>query len=170
MDILKTATDWAKDEIFSSKFFILFGILFIIGTIGFWKLAKTDVARAFIYPTLVTGALLLIIGVGLVFTNKSRLANFPIDYNNNPSAFVQSEIARADKTVKEFKTVVFTAIPIIIIVCALLIIFIDKPIWRAISISTIAMMAVILLVDGNSSKRMKDYHEQLLLVEQLNKK
>ena len=165
MDILKTATEWAKDEIFSSKFFILFGILFIIGTIGFWKLAKTEVAKAFIYPTLIVGLLLLAIGIGLLYTNKTRLANFPNDYSTNPAAFVKEEIIRADKTVKEYKTVVFTAVPTIIIVCALFIIFIDKPIWRAISITTIAMMAVILLVDSNASKRMKDYHEQLLLVE-----
>jgi len=165
MEILKAATEWAKDEIFSSKFFILFGILFLVATFGFWKLAKTDVAKAFIYPTLVAGILLLAIGIGLLYTNKSRLANFPNDYKNNPTAFVKAEINRADKTVKEFKTVVFTAIPIIMVVAALLIIFIDKPIWRAISITTIAMMIVILLVDSNSSKRMKDYHQQLLLEE-----
>jgi len=165
MEILKAATEWAKDEIFSSKFFILFGILFIIATIGFWKLAKTDVAKAFVYPTLVVGVLLLIIGTGLLFVNKSRLENFPKEYKNSPSEFVQNEIIRAEKTVKEYKNVVFTAIPIIIIVASLLIIFIDKPIWRAICITTIAMMAVILLVDSNASKRMKDYNEQLKLVD-----
>lgn len=169
MEILKIAIEWAKDEVFSSKFFIFFGIMFVLATIGFWKLAKTDVARAFIYPTLVVGVLLLTIGIGLLYTNKVRITNFTTDYNNNPSAFVKSEIIRAEKTIKEYKTVVFTAIPIIIIVAALLIIFIDKPIWRAISISTIAMMAVIFLVDSNASKRIMDYHEHLLLVEKQEK-
>lgn len=165
MDIVKTATTWGKDEVFSSQFFILFAIVFLIASVGFWQLGKTDVAKAFIYPTLVAGILLLAVGVGLFFTNKSRIKNFPTAYENDASAFVKSEISRAEKTVGEFKTVVFKAIPIIIIIAALLIIFVDKPIWRAISITTIAMMSVILLVDSNSSKRMEDYQEQLELVD-----
>lgn len=164
MNILTVATEWAKDEIFSSKFFVLGGILFVIASVGFWQLAKTDTARAFIYPTLVAGLLLSAIGIGLWYTNATRLKNFEKDYNTNASAFVESEIIRADKTVAEFKTVVFKAIPIIIAVAALLIVFLDKPIWRAISITTIAMMAVILLVDSNSSTRIEEYGKQLKLV------
>ena len=29
MDILKTATDWARTEVFSTSFFIVFGIIFL---------------------------------------------------------------------------------------------------------------------------------------------
>ena len=165
MDILKLANEWAKAEIFSSKFFILFGLVFLAGSIGFWQLAKTETARAFIYPTLVAGILILAVGIGLFFTNKSRLNNFASAYEADPVAFVQSEINRAEKTVAEFKTVVFTAIPIIIAIASLLLIFVDRPIWRAISITTIAMMAVILLVDSNSSTRIDDYRKQLEMVD-----
>jgi hypothetical protein len=37
--------------------------------------------------------------------------------------------------------------------------------WRAISITTIAMMIVILLVDGTAHSRIEAYYEQLKLVE-----
>ena len=127
MEILKAATDWAKAEVFSSMFFILFGVLFVLATIGFWQLGKTDIARAFIFPTLIAGMLLLAVGLGLFFTNKSRLANFPTAYNSDPIAFVQSEITRAEKTMAEYQNIVFKIIPIIIVVAALLIVFIDKP-------------------------------------------
>lgn len=73
MDILKAATDWAKAELFSTPFFMLFGLAFLVASLGFWQLGKTDIARAYIIPTLVAGSLLLIIGVGLFFTNKSRI-------------------------------------------------------------------------------------------------
>lgn len=165
MEILKTATDWAKAEIFSSMFFILFGVLFVSATIGFWQLGKTEIAKAFVFPTLVAGILLLIIGVGLVFSNKSRITNFPTAYERDASAFVQSEIIRAEKTMAEYQTAVFKVIPLIIVVAALLIVFIDKPIWRAISITTIAMMVVILLIDSNANARIEAYHSQLMLVE-----
>jgi len=164
MDILKTATDWAKAELFSTPFFILFGLVFVAASIGFWQLGKTDVARAYIIPTLVAGLLLITIGIGLFYTNKSRISQFETDFYNDASAFVSAEITRAEATLKEYNTIVFKAIPVIIIVAALLIIFINTPMWRAISITTIAMLVVILLVDGTAYARMNAYHKALELV------
>jgi len=165
MDLLKTATEWAKDEVFSTQFFILFGVVFILASIGFWQLGKTEIARAYIIPTLVAGALLLIIGLGLFFTNKSRVTQFETAYNNDAAAFVKSELARVESTLKEYQTIVFKVIPLIIVVCALIIVFIDKPIWRASMITTIAMMIVILLIDGTAHARIDTYNQQLLLIE-----
>lgn len=129
METLKIATEWAKDEVFSSKFFILFGVIFILATIGFWQLGKTEIAKVFIFPTLVAGILLLLIGFGIFFTNKSRVSSFTAAYNKDASAFIKAEITRTEKSMGEYKTIVFKVIPLIIIVAAFLIIFIDKPIW-----------------------------------------
>ena len=65
----------------------------------------------------------------------------------------------------EFRTIVFKIIPLIIVVAALGIMLIDKPIWRAICITTIALMVVILLVDSNANARIEAYHEQLVSIE-----
>ena len=162
MDILKTATDWAKAELFSTPFFILFGVLFLSASLGFWQLGKTDIARAYIIPTLISGFLLLTIGFGLFYTNKSRITQFETAYNKDASAFIASEITRTEATLKEYQTIVFKAIPILIIVAALFIIFINTPIWRAISITTIAMLTVLLLVDGTAHSRIKAYHNKLI--------
>lgn len=164
MEILKLATDWAKAEVFSTRFFIFFAILFLIASIGFWQLGKSDLARAYIIPTLVAGALLLTIGLGLFFTNKSRITQFETAYINDSTTFMASEIARAESTLKEYKTIVFTAIPLIITACALIIIFINTPIWRASMITSIAMLVVILLVDGTAHARIEQYYKQLIKV------
>lgn len=161
MDILKTATDWARAEVFSTSFFILFGILFIAASIGFWQLGKTELAKAYIIPLAIAGALLVIIGVGLVYANVSRISSFETDYNQDASAFVQSEVDRVDATLREYQTVVFKAIPFIIIAAALLIAFVDKPVWRASAITTIAMLVVILLIDGTAHARIDAYKGQL---------
>jgi hypothetical protein len=134
MDLLKTATDWAKAEVFSSTFFILFGI-----------------------------------GFGLFFTNKARITQFEKAYNSDAPAFVQSEISRAESTLREYKNVVFTAVPLIIAACALVIIFVNTPIWRASMITTIDMLVVILLVDGTAHARIEAYNKQLVLVEKQGK-
>ena len=164
MDLLKTAIDWAKAEVFSSMFFILFGVVFLISTIGFWQLGKTELAKAFVIPTIVAGILLLIIGLGLVYSNKSRIASFPTAYESDASAFLQSEIDRTEKTMAGFNNV-FRVIPIIIMIAALLIFFIDKPIWRAAGMTPIAMMIIIMMVDTNSNARLDAYKKQLELVE-----
>ena len=164
MDILKAATDWAEAEVFSSQFFILFGVVFLLGCIGFWQWGKTDVARAFTVPMLVAGALLLTIGLGIFFANKSRITSFTNAYNADATAFVKSEITRTEKSMNQYH-IVFKVIPLIMVIAALLIIFIDKPDWRAIGITTIAMMVVILLVDTNANARIEAYSQQLIEVE-----
>lgn len=165
MEILKTATEWAKEEVFSSLFFILFGIGFVLASAGFWQIGKSETAKAFIVPTLVAGILLLVIGFGLVYANLSRIKTFENDFNKDATTFVKSEISRTEKTVGEYNTIVFKVIPFIIIAAALVIVFNDKSMWRAISITTIAMMVVILLIDTNASTRINNYNKQLLLLE-----
>jgi ABC-2 type transport system permease protein len=165
MEILKIATDWAKAEVFSTQFFILFGFLFALASVGFWQLGKTDIAKAYIIPTLIAGLILMIIGFGLYFTNKSRVKEFEIAYKNNSSIFVESELARVESTLKEYQTIVFKIIPLIIAIAAILILFIDSPTWRAISITTIALMVIILLIDGTAHARIEAYNQQLLKIE-----
>lgn len=165
MEILKIATDWAKAEVFSTQFFILFGFLFALASVGFWQLGKTDIAKAYIIPTLVASLILMIIGFGLYFTNKSRVKEFEIAYKNNSSIFVESELARVESTLKEYQTIVFKIIPLIIAIAAILILFIDSPTWRAISITTIALMVIILLIDGTAHARIEAYNQQLLKIE-----
>lgn len=161
MEILKLATEWAKAEVFSTRFFILFALFFLIASVGFWQLGKTELAKAYVIPTMVAGILLLIIGVGLVYANTQRISDFETAYYEDREAFIASEFDRIDRTLKEYQTIVFKAIPIIMMVAALLIILIDKPFWRAISITTIAMMIVILLIDGTAHSRIEIYKNQL---------
>ena len=161
MELLKLATEWVKAEVFSTRFFIFFAILFLIASIGFWQMGKTDLAKAYIIPTLIAGLLLMTIGLGLFYTNKSRIIQFENAFKSDVLAFFQSEIERSESTLKEY-TVVFKVIPILIIIAASLILFNNTPTWIAISITTIAMLIVILLVDGTAHSRIVNYHNDLI--------
>lgn len=165
MEIIKLATEWAKAEVFSARFFILFALLFLAASAGFWQLGKTEMARAYIIPSLVAGLLLMAVGVGIFYANKSRVTSFVEAYEANPTEFIQSEIVRTDKSIGEYNTIVFKVIPGIIIGCALVIVFMDKANWRATAITIIAMMIVILLVDSNAKARIETYQDQLKAVE-----
>ena len=166
MDILKAATDWAKAELVSTPFFILFGLIFIAASLGFWQVGKTDLAKAYVIPTLVAGALLVIIGIGLFMTNRSRITQFTNAYHEDTVTFVATELDRTDATLKEYKNVVFTGIPFVIVACALVLFFAHTPIWRASMITVIAMLTVILLVDGLAHARINEYHQQLMNAQQ----
>lgn len=165
MDILKTAIDWARAEVFSTSFFIVFGLVFVGTSIGFWQLGRTDLARAYIIPTLVAGVLLLIIGTGLVYTNVSRTSQFEAAYHEDGEAFVAAEVTRIEGTLREYQTIVFTIIPLLIVACALIIVLFPTPVWRASAITAIAMLTVILLIDGTAHARITDYSRQLVPVE-----
>ena len=164
MELLKLATEWARSEVFSTRYFIFFAIGFLIASIGFWQLGKTELAKAYIIPTFVAGILLLIIGSGLNYTNIQRVKQFEKDFKTDASAFYQTEIVRSKDTLKEY-SIVLKVIPILIIIAALLILFVNTPTWRAISITSIAMLVIILLVDGTVHSRIEKYHKELKLMD-----
>ncbi len=161
MDIVKTAVDWTKAEMLSSSFFVLFGAIFLTTSLGFWHLGKTEIAKAYIIPTLIAGTLLLIIGLGIFFQSQSRVTSFPAAHKADAVQFLTSEIKRADKVLNEYRIAVFRLIPLIVALCALLILVVEAPIWRAALITTIAMMAVILLIDTNANARLETYKAAL---------
>ena len=161
MHILKTAMDWAKAEMFSSMFFAVFGIVFLFASASFWYLGKTETAKAFVIPLLVTGILLVILGVGLVIANQWRLSTFPTAFAADAKAFLAAEMTRADKTVSGYQKVVHIYLPAIIALCALTLLVVRTANWQASMVAIIAMMAVIMLVDTNAATRMERYQDRL---------
>lgn len=166
IDLLKTALDWAKAEMFSSSFFALFGVIFLIASYGFWQFGKTDTAKAYVIPMLVVGGLLIILGVGLVISNQLRLSQFPIAFNADAAAFLASELERAEKTINGYQNAVYRFLPLIILICTIGLLFFKAPIWQASMIAVIAMMAVILLIDSNALARIEAYQAELQKIEQ----
>ena len=165
MDILKTSTDWARAEVLSSSFFILFGVCFLVAGWGFSHLGKTDLSRAYIIPALVAGVLLLVIGLGIFIQSQSRITSFAAAHNADAAAFIEAEIARADRVLNDYRIAVFRVVPLIIAVSAVLIMCRQAPILRASLITTIAMMAIIMVIDTNASARLTVYKERLQAAE-----
>jgi len=163
MDILKTSTDWAKAEMLSNGIFALFGVMFVLASLGFWLRGETEMARAFIIPTLVAGVLLLILGGGLLYGTWKSVAGFDAAFSQDPSAFIAAEIARVDSTMAQYAVAAFKVMPAIILVCAGLILFLNGPAWRASLITAIAMLALIIAVDSTANARLAAYKDKLLM-------
>ncbi len=163
MDIVKTATDWARAEMLSAAVFFLFGLAFLLASLGFWQLGKTDLAGRFVIPMGVAGVLLLILGAGLYYSAQAQMAGISTLYAADPAAFLAAEIARADKGTNVYRIAVSMVFPAIIAACALLIPFLEAPVWRAGLMTSIAMFTVLLLIDANANARLTEYRAQLAL-------
>ena len=124
---------------------------------------KTGARKGIYLPPFVCGSLLMIIGIGLTYSNTVRLNSFGKAYDADAQAFTVTEIERVDQTMAEFELIVFKVIPFIIIFCALIFVFFDQSLSRAICLSIIGMMVVIMLVDTHSYMRLKDYKKELML-------
>lgn len=164
MEIVRTATEWARAEIVSSKIFMLFGLFYMIGSIGLWKLGTTALAKALVIPLLVTGVLLLVAGISFYLSSKSLLSDFEKKYVENATAIMDSEIERTQKTIKTYENVALKVFPAIIILATLVFFFVSSPMIRAISLAVIAFLFVLVLLDSQALKRMKIYNYELELV------
>lgn len=163
MEIVTAATRWAKGEITASKYFMLFGIGYIIMAIAFWQLGHTPLIGALFIPMLVAGGLLLSAGLGFYFSNKTKLLNFETDYKADPAHMINAELATTSKTIKTYENIALKVFPAIIVVAAVVVFLVSSPMIRAIGIGLIAFLSVLVLLDSQALKRMKDYHQQLEL-------
>jgi FtsH-binding integral membrane protein len=161
MEIIKLSTDWARAEVFSAKMVGLLSAAVFLLALGFWQLGKTPMAKSFVWPLFVAGLLLVAVSAGLYFANKPRIVQFEAAYKNDADAFIKSEIERTMKSKGEL-AVVFKVLPAIIIAAALLIMFSQAPLWRAIGVTTILLMTLLMLIDSNTDARNTSYHQNLL--------
>ena len=137
MDILKLSTDWAKAEVFSAKIVWLFSAIEILTALGFWQLGRTAMAKAFVWPLLLT------------------------QYHQNPDTFIKEEIQRTTVSQKQL-SLVFRILPAIIILASLAIMLLPIFPWRAAAITIIITTAFLMIVDSNTEARNDAYHAQLL--------
>jgi len=165
MEIIKAANEWAKAEVVSAIFFMLFGLGYLLASMGFWRLGNSPLAKALIIPLSIAGGLLLIAGISFYISNKSMLRTFETEYKADPSSMIKSEIERTESTIKTYKNVALKVFPAIAVVALLIFLFMSNPMVRAISIAIVAFFVVLILLDSQALKRMEIYHQKLELVE-----
>ena len=160
MDILKLSTDWAKSEVFSSKVVWLFSVIELSAALGFWYLGRTPTAKSFIWPLLIAGVFLALVGAGLFLANNPRIVRFQQEYQLDPNTFLQSEIQRTEKSQGEL-ALIFRIIPVIIVLSAAVILVVPGALSRAIAVSVILNAAFLMAVDSNTEARNSIYHYEI---------
>ncbi|MFC3118820.1 hypothetical protein ACFOHS_13860 [Jhaorihella thermophila] len=119
-------------------------------------------ARTFVVPMLVAGALLLILGGGLLYSTWTTATGFEAALTQDPAGFVAAEIARADRTMTQYGLAVFRVMPLLIAGAALLIVVMHGPAWRAGLVTATAVLSLVMKIDMNANARMEAYKDALL--------
>ncbi|GEM51484.1 hypothetical protein EB1_12740 [Empedobacter brevis NBRC 14943 = ATCC 43319] len=161
MDILKFSIAWAKAELVSAKIVWLFSLLVLATASVFLFWGKAIMVKAFVIPLFVAGVFLITVGIGLYSANKPRIAQFEKEALEDERGLLDREIARTTKSEAQFK-IVFTVLPTLAILSALLLFFPVSPTWRATSIVLVLMCVFLLLVDSQTAARNTRYRNQLL--------
>ena len=162
MDILKTSIDWARAELLSNGLFALFGAMFLMAGLLFWSRGETDMAKAFVFPMMFAGVLMLILGGGLLYGTWKSLTGFSKAFADDNARFIGLEVQRVERTMSQYGTAVFNVIPLLITAAALLIVFVHSPGWRAAFITAIIFLGLIMLVDSNANARLEGYKTNLV--------
>lgn len=163
MEIIRATSDWAKAEIVSSLFFIFFGLIYIIGSICSWKLGNSPLSKALFIPLMIAGGLLFVAGISFYLSSKSKLDSFEKEFMEDSSSTIKAEITKAKSTIRTYKNVALKVFPAIMILGFLIFLFSDTPIVKAICISVIAFLLVLVVLDSLALKRMETYHQKLEL-------
>ena len=162
MDILKTSIDWARAELLSNGLFAIFGAMFLVASLLFWSRGETDMAKAFVFPMMIAGVLMLILGGGLFYGTWKSLTGFSTAFADDNARFIGLEVQRIDRTMSQYGSAVFNVMPLLITAAALLIVFVNSPGWRAAFITVIIFLGLIMLIDINANARLERYKADLV--------
>ena len=160
MNFIEHTVNWCTGEIFEGKMIALFGITVIAISIAFWKTGTTPFAKAIVVPLLVVGLLSATAGSFMVVTNNKRIVSYKAAYQENPTAFVQSEKKRTDDFIKWYPYTMYIMSAIIIVGIGSYL-FLGGAWGRAIGLALILFGLSVLFIDHFSDERAETYHQHI---------
>lgn len=161
MNFIEHAINWCTGEIFEGKMIALFGIAVVAVSIAFWKTGTTPYAKAIVVPLLVVGLLSISAGSFMVINNNKRIVVYKAAYQENPTAFVQSEKKRTDDFIKWYPYTMYIMSAIILVGIASYLFFGGA--WgRGIGLALILFGFSVLVIDHFSEERAETYHHHIV--------
>lgn len=152
---------WIKGELFEATLILSFGLLTIIAGYLFWKIGTTPASKALLIPLISTGIIYAVIGGGMLASNNKRIKEFEPMFQQDNTAFIQSEKARVDSF--QYGYVISKIVAIIFFTATLLIFWITKnPNWQGIGIGLTVFALAGLVLDYFSQERADIYYKTIL--------
>ena len=163
MEIITSSLQWCKGEIFEGRLYLLFGICVCILAFLYWKSGSTIFAKAMFLPFLLVGLIASGTGLGLIFTNEKRIADYQQAFDASPREFVVSEKVRTEGFIKWYPYTMYGMSALILAGIALFL-FLPTATGRASGLAIILLGFSILFLDHFSEERAHRYHEKIIEV------
>ena len=161
MEFIQHTIAWCRGEIFEGRVLALFGAAIVTLALMFWRFGSTPSARAMYVPLLLVGALALVVGVSMSFTNQVRINTYSAAFSENPDEFVQAERERTEAFIKWYPYTMY-GFSLIIILGLGVFLWKPTPIGRAIGLATLLLGLCVLCLDHFSEERAEGYHSQIM--------
>ena len=151
IDILKTATEWAKAEMLSSAFFCPAGFRRSLYQPAVRRNVKEQIRPKPMSSLFSSGGIVDHFRVGLVIPESGCVCRLPRGAFKIRGGIFPAPELPARKTISGYETAIYRVLPLITLIAAGLPFFVKAP-SGASCVSTIAMMAVILVIDTNATR------------------
>lgn len=161
MEFIEHTIAWCRGEIFEGRMLALFGLVIVTLALVFWRFGSTPSARAMYVPLLLVGALSLVVGVSMSFTNQARINTYTSTFSENPDEFVQTERTRTEAFIKWYPYTMYT-FSVVIILGLGVFLWKPTPLGRAIGLATVLLGLAVLFLDHFSEERAERYHTQII--------
>lgn len=161
MEFIDHTYNWCKGEIFEGKMSLLFGITILLVGLAYLKWGSTVYAKAQFLPLLAVALLGMAAGIYLISTNQKRLEQYPLDFEENPSEFVQQEKERTENFIKWYPITqkIFFVVMVAGMLCMILS---HSATIRAIGIGLMLLSFYVFVLDHFSEERANTYHDKII--------
>ena len=161
MDFINHTLNWCKGEIFEGKMSLLFGIVVFLVSLAYWKWGSTPYAKTLFWPLLLMALLAIGAGIYLMLTNQKRIVKYPIEFQENPTEFVQSEKARTEDFIKWYPITqkIFFGVMVAGMLCMILS---KGATVRTIGLGLMLFSFYVFVVDHFSEERAEIYHAKII--------
>lgn len=161
MEFIEHSIAWCRGEIFEGRMLALFGAVIVTLALIFWRMGSTPSARAMFIPLLVVGALALVAGLSMNFSNQARIGTYRAAYVDNSTQFVEAERARTEAFIKWYPYTMYT-FSVVILLGIGVFLWKPTPVGRAIGLATLVLGLSVLFLDHFSEERADGYHSQII--------
>ena len=161
MEFIDHTINWTKGEILEATIMGIVGLLILIAGVLFWKYGNTPYAKAMIWPILITGLLLAVMGIYGVIYNKNRIKVYQQKWEQNPTEFVQSEKARVENFDNIFKYS-YPAMVTMVVAGAILFFVFKNPNAKAICLALMLLGLAGYFIDHFAAERGEIYYKEII--------
>lgn len=160
MGLINHTLEWAKGEALEMLIVAFAGILVLLIAIALWRFTSSAVGQALVIPLMLVAFIFLGAGVWGQVTHKEKLKAYSQAYEQDSSAFAESELKRVERFDVLYKYTIISA-GLLFLFAIIAFGFSQSPILRATAVACAFIGLSGMIIDMFSKERANKYLTQI---------